>query len=118
MLLSLVDKTMDQNPHSSLAKQEPAINDFLDRCCLRKFATLSGAHKFELGDGFASFRLPSYFAKQGINRVVIWPTAEGRFNVEFSRVSGRKQSHVAFQYAARPEELPSIVSSRTGLRSC
>ena len=97
-------------------KQIPASDALLDTLGIRRFTDLSGARDFLFEEGCISFKLPSHFARKGINEIRIQLTADARYDISFSRISRLARVQIAVDRDVSPEEVKGILFQRTGLR--
>lgn len=92
-------------------------NTILEQLGGRRFAAMVGAKNFVGSADALSFRLPSNFAKDGINAVRVTLTPADLYNVEFSRVRGTKITSVAKDEGVYCDELQAIFLAATGLHT-
>jgi len=81
----------------------------------RKFTTMTGAKHF-IGDGNSlTLRLPSRFAKNGINVVKITLTPADEYDIVFSKLWGTKLTFVSECKGVYCDQLQEIFTEHTGL---
>lgn len=81
----------------------------------KRFVALVGARNpVALPNGLA-FKLPSYFAKNGINAVRITLLPSDTYRVEFSKIRGQKMTPVSTHEGIYCDGLPSLFTAETGL---
>jgi hypothetical protein len=81
----------------------------------RRFVAMTGAKHFVGGPDFLAFKLPSYFAKNGINAVRITLRADDLYRVEFSKVRGLEIKPVATHDGIYWDALAPVFTTETGL---
>lgn len=81
----------------------------------RRFVAMTGAKNFLGGERTLSFRLPSYFARSGINAIRITLQPSDTYTVEFSRVRGVKFVPVSTHEGIYCDALPALFTAETGL---
>lgn len=82
-----------------------------------KFVSMTGAKNLVAGDMALTFRLPSQFAKDGINLVNIALTGSDEYNVTFSKVRGTKITVVSERRGLHAADLQPAFIDATGLRT-
>ena len=80
-----------------------------------KFVAMTGANNFCATDRGLSFRLPSRFAKKGINFVHIILNKIDLYDIEFGKVWGIKYNIISTQKSIYADHLRDIFKSETGL---
>jgi hypothetical protein len=88
----------------------------LDTLGIGRFVYLSGAREFVLKEGSVSFKLPSNFAKKGINEITIQLIADALYDVSFSRVRKLARIEVFIDREVSSENVREVLAQRTGLR--
>lgn len=81
----------------------------------RRFIAMTGAKNFLGGERSLSFRLPSYFARSGINAIRITLDANDTYTVEFSKLRGTKFTAVSKHEGIYWGGLPALFTAETGL---
>lgn len=83
----------------------------------RRFTMMTGAKHFVQSkkESWISFRLPSRFAKDGINYVKIHLTVMDDYTLTFSKVWGTKVTEVAKVEGVYCDQLQSVFTEKTGL---
>jgi hypothetical protein len=81
----------------------------------RRFVAMTGASKFVGSDRALSFRLPSYFARNGINAVRITLLPSDTYRVEFSRCRATKFVPVSTHEGIYCDGLQALFTAETGL---
>lgn len=84
----------------------------------RKFAVMTGARNFMSSNdecGALSFRLPSNFAKEGINYVKVTLTGMDDYTLTFGKVRGLKYKVVDTREGIYAENLREVFKRVTGL---
>lgn len=91
-------------------------NEILTQLGGGKFIAMTGANGFSAGrDGSLTFRLPSNFAKDGINWVRVTLTAMDDYTLTFLKVRGVKTTPVAEREGVYNDSLRAVFTSVTGL---
>jgi hypothetical protein len=81
----------------------------------KRFIVMTGAkHVVADGDAFR-FRLPSNFAKSGINAVKITLTVDDTYDLVFSNVRGLNVTEIATVTGIYADQLRDVFRSETGL---
>ncbi len=81
----------------------------------RLFVAMTGAKNLCGGSNFLAFRLPSYFARNGINAVRITLGADDLYRVEFSRIRGMKITPVSVHEGIYCDGRAPLFTAETGL---
>lgn len=81
----------------------------------RRFVAMTGASNFLASASALSFRLPSYFARNGINAVRITLLPSDTYRVEFSKIRATKFVPVSTHDGIYCDALPALFSAETGL---
>lgn len=81
-----------------------------------RFAVMTGAKNFVGGNDSLAFRLPSNFAKDGINTVRVTLDPSDTYTVEFLRIRGTKLTIVATEDMVYCDALRSTFTRVTGLQ--
>ncbi|MBF0388372.1 MAG: hypothetical protein HQL20_11095 [Candidatus Omnitrophica bacterium] len=82
-----------------------------------KFATMTGAKNFVDGGNFLSFKLPSNFAKGGINYVKITLTPLDLYDMELGKIRGSKYTVSKTKRGLYNDMLRSTFTAETGLNT-
>jgi len=80
-----------------------------------RFITMTGARNFLMDGNALRFRLPSNFAKLGINAVTVRLNGNDLYDVTFSKVSAIKSTVIAEHHDVYSDSLREIFTSETGL---
>jgi hypothetical protein len=83
----------------------------------RRFVAMTGARQLTAHSDALSFRIPGAggFAKQSINYVKVTLRPSDTYDVEFSRVRGRKVTIVASKSDIYADQLREVFTRETGL---
>lgn len=81
----------------------------------RRFDVMTGAKLHIGGANYLTFRLPSNFARNGINCVRITLNALDLYDVEFLKVRGVKVAEVATECNVYGDNLRAVFTAATGL---
>lgn len=82
----------------------------------RRFVAMTGARSIVAGPNFLAFKLPSYFAKNGINAIrITLDAARDLYRVEFSKLRGLKITPVATHEGIYFDGLAAVFTAETGL---
>ena len=81
----------------------------------RRFIAMTGAKNFLGSERSLSFRLPSYFARNGINAIRITLAANDTYTVEFSKIRGTKFTAVSTHEGIYWDGLAALFTAETGL---
>lgn len=81
----------------------------------RRFIAMTGASRFLGGEKLLAFRLPSYFARNGINAVRITLLPSDTYRVEFSRCRATKFVPVSTHDGIYADGLRPLFTAETGL---
>jgi len=87
----------------------------LDQLGGNRFAVMTGAKSFVGSDNALSFRLPSNFARDGINAVRVTLDPSDTYTVRFMRVRGTKITDIATTDTVYCDDLQSTFTRITGL---
>lgn len=91
-------------------------NTILEQLGKNRFIAMTGAKNFVGSDDALSFKLPSNFAKGGINAVRIrLDTSRDTYEVTFSKIRGTKVTQVSTFNDVYADSLRSLFTSETGL---
>lgn len=82
-----------------------------------KFLAMTGAKDLIFGNYSLHFKLPSNFAKQGINKVIITLEPSDTYKLEFFKVWGNKYSKIDEKDDVYNENLQDVFTRITGLNS-
>jgi hypothetical protein len=80
-----------------------------------RFALMTGAKNFVYGENMLQFKLPSNFARDGINAVRVTLTAMDDYSVEFFKVRGVASKPIAYRENVYCDTLQSTFKAVTGL---
>jgi hypothetical protein len=80
-----------------------------------RFVAMTGAKMFAHDAGSLRFRLPSRFAREGINFVKVTLTAADDYTVEFGKVWGINYRMIATQTGIYADTLRAAFTQATGL---
>jgi hypothetical protein len=80
-----------------------------------KFLAMTGAKHLMTGGNDLTFKLPSRFAKDGINCVRVTLNGMDLYDVEFMKIRGAKVSEVASVEMVYADQLAGIFTAKTGL---
>ncbi len=80
-----------------------------------RFITITGARNFLADGNTLRFRLPSNFAKLGINVVSVRLNGRDLYDVTFTRVRGNRSMVIAEHQDVYSDSLREIFTSETGL---
>lgn len=84
----------------------------------RRFIAMTGARDLVAGRTWLAFKLPSYFAKDGINAVrVTLDEGMDLYTLELSRIRGVKVTPVRTLYNLYWDALPAVFTRETGLHT-
>lgn len=83
----------------------------------RRFITMTGAREITLGDGYLRFKLPSGFAREGINVVSVVLNCSDTYTVEFLKCNFKKHEEkiVAKHGNVYHNQLQPVFTEVTGL---
>jgi hypothetical protein len=81
----------------------------------RRFVAMTGARHFLGGERMLSFRLPSYFARNGINAVRITLDGSDTYTVEFSKLRGITFTPISKHEGIYCDGLQALFTAETGL---
>lgn len=81
----------------------------------RKFQVMTGAKYFLGGADYLQFKLPSNFAKDGINCVKVTLTPEDLYDVRFMKVRGTSLKEMGTVESVYCDMLAQVFTERTGL---
>ena len=80
-----------------------------------RFIAMTGAKNLAHDAGSLNFRLPSRFAREGINFVKVTPTAADDYTVEFGKIWGINYRMIATQTGIYADTLRAAFTQATGL---
>lgn len=80
-----------------------------------KFVVMTGARGFVKSDDSLSFKLPSNFARDGINSVVVKLGADDTYSVSFFKIRGTSVKEVSAHSDVYADQLQELFTSETGL---
>jgi len=80
-----------------------------------RFVAMTGARNLLAGPNFLAFKLPSYFARNGINAVRITLTPDDLYRVEFSKVRAMKVTPISVHDGIYCDGLAPLFTAETGL---
>lgn len=81
----------------------------------RRFQVMTGAKGFSAVENGLSFKLPSNFANEGINYVVIKLNSLDLYDVEYGKIRGMKYTVLAQDNGVYADMLRNLFEKRTGL---
>jgi hypothetical protein len=90
-------------------------NTILEQLGGRRLMAMTGAKNFIGSEDALSFRLPSNFAKDGINAVRVQLMADDTYTVCFSKVRGTAVKVVSIDHMVYCDMLQDLFMSKTGL---
>jgi hypothetical protein len=90
-------------------------NTILQQIGGRRFVAMTGAKSFVGGDDFLSFKLPSNFAKDGINYVKITLAPNDTYTIDMMRLRGMNATPVWFSEDIYADVLRDVIERHTGL---
>lgn len=95
----------------------PAGREILEQLGGNKFRSMTGAKDFVSTRDGLRFRLPSNFARDGINLVQITLDASDTYTVKFMRMRGREVHTIAERSGVYNDNLRDVFTSVTGLHT-
>lgn len=81
----------------------------------RRFVAMTGAKNFTGSPNSLQFALPSYFAKNGINRVRVTLLPSDTYRVEFFKIRATKVTPISSFDGIYADGLSSVFTTETGL---
>jgi hypothetical protein len=108
-------------PRSRYARRynwNPAVDvgrEILNQLGGNKFIVMTGAKNFGTTGKNLTFRLPSNFARDGINYVIITLTPADTYDVEYGKIRAYKKTVVAVSKGIYAEDLRRDFTAKTGL---
>jgi hypothetical protein len=109
-----VPGTMQENDNGKILNVAQEIYKQLGG---RKFSVMTGAKNYVDGGNFLSFKLPSNFAKNGINYIKITLTPLDLYDMELGRIRAGKYSVYKVKKGLYNDMLRSTFTSETGLNT-
>ena len=83
----------------------------------RRFIAMTGAKTFTASQNSLQFALPSYFAKNGINRVRVTLQPSDTYRVQFFKIRAVKVDTISEFDGIYADTLPKLFTEQTGLQT-
>jgi len=108
----------DDNPRRRSSTRNPApqvAQEIMRQLGGNAFVKMTGARHIFGGENNLSFKLPSNFAKNGINYVAIQLTGRDDYDISFKKIRGMKVTDIADVTGIYADQLREVISEKTGL---
>lgn len=96
-------------------RRNSVASTILEQLGGRRFSTMTGAKSFVSSGNSLRFKLPSNFAKRGINLVTITLDPSDTYTVQFMKMRGMNVETIATRDGVYVEDLQRVFKSETGL---
>lgn len=108
-------KVVSEGKETTTMADMTVANTILEQLGKQKFIVMTGARNFLGAQDSLSFRLPSNFAKKGINYIKITLSPADTYDIVMGKIRGLKFTSISETEGVYAEDLRRIISEETGL---
>jgi hypothetical protein len=112
-----VKKLAEQMKHGKRNPRNSIASVILEQLGGSRFRVMTGAKNFVSSGNSLRFKLPSNFARHGVNLVKITLDASDTYTLEFFKMRGTKVEPIASQSDVYAEDLRDVFKRETGLNT-